>query len=146
LGAVVLYPNTDPGYEGDIQAITNAARRDPGVRVFPSLPREVYLRLLRRAEVLVGNSSSGLIESAYLGTPSVNVGPRQEGRLRAAPCVLNAADNQDAVRRAIRKARRLHPQPGAWTAYGDGRAGRRIARKLATIGLTRRLAHKKITY
>jgi len=146
LGAVVLYPNTDPGYEGIIQAITKAAARDPGVRVFPSLPREAYLHLVRRARVLVGNSSSGLIESAFLGTPSVNVGPRQEGRLRAASCVLDAADNQAAVRQAIRRAGRLRPRTGAWTAYGDGRAGRRIAQKLAAIRLDRRLTHKKITY
>ena len=145
LGAVVLYPNTDPGYTGVIAAIREA-QGDGEVRAYRSLPREVYLELLRRARVLVGNSSSGIIESAFLGTPSVNVGRRQEGRLRAARCVLEAGESRTAIRRAVRRALGLRPRAGAWTAYGDGHAGRRIAEVLASVKLDERVGYKRITY
>lgn len=145
LASVVLYPNSDPGNSGIIRAIQRA-RHHPSVRVYPSLPRPVYLSLLRRARILVGNSSSGIIEAAFLGTPAVNVGQRQAGRLRASRCILDASENVASIRRAIRAARRMRPRPGARTAYGDGRAGKRIAKVLATVKLTERLAFKRITY
>jgi GDP/UDP-N,N'-diacetylbacillosamine 2-epimerase (hydrolysing) len=145
LSAVVLYPNSDPGHTGIVQAIQRAERRSD-VRIYRSLPRDVYLRLLRHAKVLVGNSSSGIVESAFLGTPSVNIGQRQEGRERAARCVLDAAENTTDIERALGQALRLRPRAGRWTVYGDGRAGRRIAEVLADIDLNRRLSYKKITF
>ena len=145
LAAVVCYPNSAPGFGGIVRAIESAARR-ANVRAYRSLPRTVYLQLLRAAKMLVGNSSSGIIESAFLGTPSVNVGDRQAGRLPAAPCVLNAPDNRAAIRRAIRRARSLRPRPGARTAYGNGTAGARIACCLARLPLDRRLRSKKISH
>ena len=145
LGAVALYPNTDPGYTGIIQAIKQAPAHS-GMRTYPSLPRQVYLRLLRRAKVLVGNSSSGVIESAFLGTPSVNIGPRQDGRLRPASCIIDAAENRAAIRQALRRALALRPRAGAWSVYGDGHAGQRIAQALADLNLDPRLGYKKITY
>jgi hypothetical protein len=60
--------------------------------------------------------------------------------------VLNAPDNRAATRRAIRRARRLRPRPGARTAYGNGTAGARIARHLDRLPLDRRLRSKKISY
>jgi UDP-N-acetylglucosamine 2-epimerase (non-hydrolysing)/GDP/UDP-N,N'-diacetylbacillosamine 2-epimerase (hydrolysing) len=145
LSAVALYPNSDPGHTGILEAIQRAARRSD-VRAYPSLPREVYLRLLQHAKVLVGNSSSGIVESAFLGTPSVNIGPRQEGRERAARCVLDAADNAADIERALGKALHLRPRVGGWTVYGDGRAGSRIAEVLADVSLDHRLSYKKITF
>jgi UDP-N-acetylglucosamine 2-epimerase (non-hydrolysing)/GDP/UDP-N,N'-diacetylbacillosamine 2-epimerase (hydrolysing) len=145
LSAVVLYPNTDPGHTGILQAIRRAERR-ADVRAYPSLPREVYLGLLHHAQVLIGNSSSGIVESAFLGTPSVNIGPRQEGRERAARCVLDATEDTADIERTLHKALHLRPRPGRWTVYGDGRAGPRIAEVLADIELDRRLSYKKITF
>ncbi|UCG32625.1 MAG: UDP-N-acetylglucosamine 2-epimerase (hydrolyzing) [Phycisphaerales bacterium] len=144
LSAVVLYPNSDPGHTGILQAIQGAEHRSD-VRAYASLPREVYLRLLHHAKVLVGNSSSGIIESAFLGTPSVNIGPRQEGRERASRCVLDAGESTADIDRALRRALRLRPRAGSWTVYGDGRAGPRIAEVLAGIGLDRRLSYKRIS-
>lgn len=142
---LVIYPNSDPGNTGIIRAIERAQKQGR-VRAFRSLPRDVYLSLLRHAEVLVGNSSSGIIESAFLGTPAVNVGDRQAGRLRASPAVVDAHESPRALRSAIRKARKMRLRAGTRTAYGDGRSGPRIARILAATKLTDRLAFKRITY
>jgi UDP-N-acetylglucosamine 2-epimerase (non-hydrolysing)/GDP/UDP-N,N'-diacetylbacillosamine 2-epimerase (hydrolysing) len=145
LEPLIIYPNSDPGNSGIIRAIERAQKQGRA-RAFRSLPRDLYLSLLQNAEVLVGNSSSGIIESAFLGTPAVNVGLRQTGRLRASPAVIDAADSPSALRLAIRKARKLRPRAGTRTAYGDGRSGPRIARILAATKLTDRLAFKRITY
>ncbi|NLE57006.1 MAG: UDP-N-acetylglucosamine 2-epimerase (hydrolyzing), partial [Planctomycetes bacterium] len=112
-------------------------------RVFRSLPREDYLLLASHAAVLVGNSSSGIIESASLGVPAVNIGPRQEGRLRCGRSVVDVPDQPLAIRRAVaRAARTTRPAPTR-SVYGDGRAGERIARILGCLKADDRLTRKR---
>ena len=111
-----------------------------------SLPREDYLRLVSRAAVLVGNSSSGIIEAASIGINAVNVGPRQAGRLRCGPNVIDAGESTQAVTRALRRALR-RPRPStARSVYGDGRAGERVANVLARLITTPALRRKRLTY
>jgi len=145
LAGVVIYPNSDPGHRGIIQAISELRDRNQWRR-FRSLARIDYLRLLSRAAVLVGNSSSGIIESGNMGINAVNVGARQEGRLRCGPNVIDANPNPAAVTRAIRQALD-RPRPGRGpSAYGDGRAGHRVAGLLERLIITPRLLHKRLTY
>ncbi len=145
LWPVVIYPNSDPGYSGIVAAI-EARKRRPGVSVFRSLPRTDYLRALIGARVLVGNSSSGIIESATAGTPAVNIGPRQAGRRRCGPAVLDCSHARSAIRRSIQKARILRPRRGSRGAYGDGRAGERMATLLDELELGDSLRRKRIRY
>ena len=89
LAATVVYPNSDPGHAGIIEAIEKArARKRAPLRVERSLARDDYLRRLAESRVLVGNSSSGIIEAASAGTPAVNVGDRQAGRQRSGSSVV----------------------------------------------------------
>lgn len=140
----IIYPNTDRGHTGIIEAIEAHARSsdEESVCVFRSLPREQFLKLLVESRVLVGNSSSGIIESAAAGTPAVNVGLRQSGRERAKGWVYDAEESRasilSAIRTALAKARR---KPD--TSYGDGRAGERIAKHLASVSLSETF-HKKV--
>jgi UDP-hydrolysing UDP-N-acetyl-D-glucosamine 2-epimerase len=128
LPGVAIWPNSDPGHDGIIRELERLTGRC--WRVFRSLVREEYLRLVQGSAVLVGNSSSGIIESASLGVNVVNIGPRQEGRLRCGRNVLDAGEDEAAILRAIHTAlRRPRPDPGQ-SVYGDGRAGERIARGL----------------
>jgi UDP-hydrolysing UDP-N-acetyl-D-glucosamine 2-epimerase len=133
LHRLISYPNTDRGNRGVLQAIEQHQRTSPReeVRVFRSLPRDEYLRALIHADVLVGNSSSGIIEAPLAGTPTVNVGPRQTGRQVGGPSVIHAGESGQAIHKAIEAALRKRPRPGRQTPYGDGRAGGRIARILA---------------
>src|SRR5262249_15618112 len=76
-------PNADIGGRAISRMIEEfTQRRQDRVRVFTSLGQLKYLSILKLADVVIGNSSSGLIEAPALGKPTVNVGPRQQGRLR----------------------------------------------------------------
>ncbi len=148
LARIILYPNTDRGHTGVLRAIDRHRRRSrPGqVRVFRSLPRDQYLQLLIAARLLVGNSSSGIIEAPLAGTPSVNVGGRQAGRLVAGPSVIQTPESPTAIRKAIRAALRMPVKAGRKTVYGDGFAGRRIAALLDRLPMSCPPAPKTITY
>ena len=62
-----------------------------------------YLNLLCHVDIVIGNSSSGIIEAPFLGTPSVNIGPRQKGRLRA-PSVIDCSGSVIEISDAIELA------------------------------------------
>jgi UDP-N-acetylglucosamine 2-epimerase len=109
------------------------------------LRRSAFIEHLIQARVLIGNSSSGIIEAPFVGTPSVNVGSRQAGRLRGGPTVLEANEAAASIRAALRKALRIHGAPGR-SEYGDGTAGRRIAGILSRVTLDDKLRRKLIAY
>ena len=147
LPALVVYPNSDAGGRAMIDVIERARR--PNLIAVPSLPRDEYLALLRRAAALVGNSSSGIIEAPSFRTPVVNVGDRQAGRERAAN-VIDVRPTRAEVLRGIETA--LHDAAfrrrlaRCRNPYGDGHAGVRIARVLTRVPLDERLRMKSITF
>lgn len=148
LRRLILYPNTDRGHRGVLEAIERHRRRSArqDVQVVPSLPRDDYLCALIGATVLVGNSSSGIIEAPLAGTPSVNVGPRQAGRQRGGRSVIDCDESEASIRRALRRALQLGHRSPRRTAYGDGRSGARIAEVLAGLPLSPEFGRKVITY
>ncbi len=138
--ALVLYPGADPGSDAVIAEIEHAATRHANLSVARNLGDE-YLPVLKAADVLVGNSSSGIIEAASLCLPVVDVGDRQRGRLRP-PNVLHVAEDEAEVRGAI--ARALSPEfratlAGLGNPYGDGSSAERIVRALLDAPLGRLL-------
>ena len=145
LRRTMIYPNSDRGHEGIIHVIEAHRRRctDGAGRVHRALDRDAYLRLLIDADVLVGNSSSGIIEAGIAGTPAVNVGPRQEGRRKSGRWVIDAKETLPAIRAALKKALSSGPIIARRTPYGDGRAGRRIALALASMPLDDAFRRKK---
>jgi UDP-N-acetylglucosamine 2-epimerase (non-hydrolysing)/GDP/UDP-N,N'-diacetylbacillosamine 2-epimerase (hydrolysing) len=152
---VTVYPNNDPGSAGIVEcwgALQHrryrATPRALARRVFVrNLPRGAFLGLLRDAAVLVGNSSSGIIEAGSFGTPVIDVGPRQAGRERGEN-VTTVPFRQAAVRAALAAVwnggrPRRYPRKNP---YGRGDTARRIARVLATMALSPRLRRKLIAY
>jgi UDP-N-acetylglucosamine 2-epimerase len=111
------------------------------MRFFKNLPIDTYVRLMARTQCLVGNSSSGIREGAFIGTPVVNIGTRQAGRERGHN-VVEAPHDADAIRRAIERQIQHGPFPRDRT-YGDGLAGSRIAAVLAESTVT---IQKRITF
>lgn len=149
LEALVIYPNSDRGHSGVIDAIDqHIGRAQNGCRVkaVKSLSRDEYLESLCRAKVLVGNSSSGVIEAPVIGTASVNVGSRQAGRLRAGSSVIDSNETLSDIRRVLARALRKRPRRLADTPYGDGQAGIRIAEVLAGTPLSEAFRRKKNTF
>lgn len=143
----ILYPNSDRGHPGVIRAIEAHGRRYAGaVTIHRSLPRVEYLRLLVRSAVLVGNSSSGIIEAPFAGTPTVDIGPRQLGREPGGQSVLHVGETDAEIRAGLQRALRMRPRAGQQTVYGDGHAGERVAHILADLRIDARLLRKTITY
>lgn len=140
---IFVYPNADAGSRELIRrAETFAANRD--ARVLVNLDHHTYLSLLANCAALVGNSSSGIIESTSLEVPAVNVGIRQRGR-EYATNVIDVPAQHSAIRRAILKA--LSPDfrrtiRGLESPYGNGEAAKIIARVLVTTPLGERLLFK----
>lgn len=141
---LVLHPNHDAGRVGIVRAIETS-----GLRAVEHLPRATFVgllkRLAKRGGVQVGNSSAGLIESAAVGLPVVDVGVRQAGRERAANAVHAAVEFEEDVGRAIASALKL-PRTGEHP-YGDGKAGERAAAAFATTDpRDAKLLRKRNTY
>jgi len=98
---IITGVNADPAYESITLLLDDFVRRMGARALFvPTLGRVKYLSLLECADVVIGNSSSGIIETPSLGTPTVNIGPRQDGRLRA-PSVIDCAPDETAIMAAI---------------------------------------------
>lgn len=148
LKRVIIFPNSDRGHTGVLKAIAAHQRqcaRDE-VRVIRSLPRAAYLQELLEAEVLVGNSSSGLLEAPTAGTPAVNIGPRQQGRERGGRAVIDAGESFASISEKLAAARRKRPKIGGTTPYGDGKAGARTATHLAQVPLDAAFRTKRNVY
>ncbi len=139
--ALVLLPNTDAG--GERIRSTLEGFSSSRCRTVAHLPRDDYLAWLTVADVMVGNSSSGIIEAASLGIAVVNVGERQNRRERNAN-VIDVDVSREAVAAGIKNAKALHA-PYA-NVYGDGTAGNRIVGLLESLPLNKELLHKCNAY
>lgn len=132
LPAIVLWPNADAGSDDIARGIRKWRERklDRHMHFFKNLPIETYVRLMRKTACLVGNSSSGIREGAFIGTPVVNIGTRQTSRDRGSN-VVDVSHEKDLIKAAI--ARQVeHGQYAMEPIYGDGNAGQRIADILST--------------
>ena len=133
---VVTYPNADTAGRTIIARLEEFAGRHDRVRLVRNLGDDVYLSLLRHADAMVGNSSSGLIEAPSFELPVVNVGARQAGRLRAAN-VVDVGPDRDEILAGVDAA--LTPAfraglSGMKNPYGDGHAAERIVEALHAAG------------
>ncbi len=148
-GIVFTYPNADTAGRRLIAALDAwVAPRAPRVKAFASLGSQRYMSLMRLCDVVVGNSSSGLIEGPALRRATVNIGDRQQGRLRAAS-VIDAAETAAAIEGALRQA--LSPAfqatlPGLRSPYGHGQASRAIRDRLKQVPLAARKAFFDIAH
>ncbi len=138
---LALHPNHDAGREGILAAIEAA----PGLAHRPHLDRPTFVGLLRRARVLVGNSSAGLIECAALGRAAVDIGRRQAGREHAGNVIRCPDWEPDAVAAAIASALAAPPFTGPHP-YGDGHCGERVAAVLAAAHSDNHPIVKRCTY
>lgn len=104
LKCVITYPNNDAGGVSIIELVDDYARRHPErVRAVPSLGMRRYHSLLRHAALVIGNSSSGIVEVPSYGIPTVDIGIRQRGRI-AASSVIHCGTGADDIRAAITAA------------------------------------------
>lgn len=138
-----FWPNVDAGSDGTSKGIRTFREKNPDVPIhfFKNMEPLDFLRLLKYSKGLIGNSSVGIRECAYLGVPVTNIGSRQNRRDRGRN-VIDVSYNKDEIKNAIK----THIANGHYsndTVYGGGDAGKRIADKISELKLK---YHKTITY
>ena len=130
---IITYPNADTSGRELITVIEKyAAENRNRVYVSTSLGQLNYLSALQYMDLVIGNSSSGLIEAPSFKVPTVNIGSRQQGRLQA-ESVVQCDENQESIKEAMNQA--LSPGfkerlTSTGNPYGDGRASERMVRQL----------------
>ncbi len=142
---VIIYPNSDAGGYQIIDEIESRSFDDT-VRSFQSLPRREYLGLLAASDLMIGNSSSGIIEAPSFGLPVVDIGPRQKGRERAEN-VLSVPYDTESIRNVVSEfmenSSAQQRAENCDNPYAFGGAGKLIAETLAEIDLDETLLQKK---
>lgn len=148
LQTIIVYPNADAGGRKMIEVIKKYGKNRL-IKPIISLPHKDYLGLLKAASVLIGNSSSGIIEAPSFCLPVVNVGSRQAQRERNTN-IIDVPHKKAAIIAVINKAlydkRFKQRVRGCKNLYGDGQASQRIVRALSTIKLDKTLLQKQMTY
>ena len=133
MAAIILWPNADAGADDIARGMRKWRERglDERMHFFKNLPVATYVRLMKKTACLVGNSSSGIREGAFIGTPVVNLGTRQNDREHGGN-VCHAPHDSKAISDAI-KTQVSHGSFASEPIYGDGNAGRKIAQILAAV-------------
>lgn len=145
---VAIFPNNDAGNQ-EIRRILER-HRHLFARIERTLPRYLYVGLMNSASVMVGNSSSGIIEAPCVKLPAVNVGDRQRGRYRGNN-VIDVPVERTAIRKALERAlskefRQFLNEHGDNPYFGDGNVAKRIVHILKTVPITEELLKKALVY
>ncbi len=144
---IIILPNNDAGSKGVKIAINEY--RQGEYHMYANLKREDYLGLLKNANCIVGNSSSGLLEAPTFKVPAVNIGRRQNMRFRGIN-VIDVPFEEEKVVMAIEKAMskefRNYLAEKCTNPYGDGHSSERILELLLNTKVEQKLLVKKLTY
>jgi UDP-hydrolysing UDP-N-acetyl-D-glucosamine 2-epimerase len=144
---IFCYPNVDAGSRALIdRSQAFLASRGNG-RIFTNLPALDYWSLLRNADLMIGNSSSGIMETGSFALPTVNVGMRQQGRERGRN-IVDAEPNSTSILSAVQRARSAEFRAslrGMVNPYGEGTASQKIVDVLTSVPLTQELLLKRAT-
>jgi len=138
-------PNADTNGRVLIRMIDEYVKKQPGrAKAFTSMGQLLYLSAIKNADVVIGNSSSGITEVPALNKPTVNVGNRQKGRLRASS-VIDCEENEEQIISAIQTALSTEFQASLRqlpSPYGDGNSSILIKERLKTVALKGIIAKK----
>ena len=132
---IITKSNSDQGGARINELLDKANEEIENVHVYPSLGIRRYLSLMKSAEFVLGNSSSGIVEAPAFGVPTVNIGNRQRGRLQSESIITCAESTEDkvlAIKKALSEEHRLICSKVV-SPYGDGRAAEKIAEKIFEV-------------
>lgn len=138
-----FWPNVDAGSDGTSNGLRSYREEHPDnkIKFFKNIESDDFLKLLKNALCLIGNSSVGIRECSYLGIPVVNIGTRQNRRQRGEN-VRDVAYHNDEIYDAV-KYQISHGHYDKEMIYGDGRSGQKIADILskAMLGITKVISY-----
>lgn len=137
--AILVLPNNDAGFSNIIKNIKNSK-----LKFVETLSIDDYVNLLKRSSGLIGNSSSGIHETATFNIPTINIGTRQQGRLRSNN-VIDVDYNKNEILEAIQKSKKMMGKE-FHKIYGTGNSSEQIVELLKTIDISKDIIQKQITY
>jgi len=135
---IVIYPCTDPGWKGIIEAI-NSYKNYENFKIFKNIEGKYFWSLLKYSSFIIGNSSSGIIESQFLKIPAINVGRRQNKRLKNKN-IVSTKHNVKKIKNAIKKVLNSNRKDllKIKSIYGNGNAN------IKTFNIIKKLCHTSI--
>lgn len=145
---IVTKSNADQGGSRINTLLDEAEKKIDNLHVFISLGVRRYLSLMKYAEFVLGNSSSGIVETPAFHVPTVNIGDRQKGRIQS-ESIINCGPSRNEIGKAIKKAMTKHHKEvcnNVISPYGDGHAAKQIAEKTIEVVTTTEINLKKKFY
>ena len=144
---IVIGPNLDSGSDIIMKTIIKFSKKYDFIKFYKTFPRSDYLGLIKNCGVLVGNSSSGIIEASLFKKPVVNIGIRQRSRERGHNVIDVEHFNQKSIYYAIKKSLGLKREKlRDISIYGERNVSKKIVKQLEIIKLNSKLIQKQITY
>ncbi len=144
---IAVAPNSDSGNNIIFKQLEKFSKLHPSFMLFKSFPRSDYLGMLKNCKVLVGNSSSGIIEASYFKIPVVNIGIRQKNREKGSNVLDTKNNSVNTIHKKLVMALKMKKSDLSTTSiYGDGNAAKKIIKHLETIKLTHALIEKQILF
>src|SRR3989344_6457186 len=143
---IVVLSNSDAGSQAARRVMSHHHKEH--MQIHANLPRREYLGLMKIADVIVGNSMSGIIEAPTYGLPTVNIGNRQRGRLQGNN-VINVGYSEQDIVAAIKKAMSpafVKRAAAGKNPYGDGHSAKRIVEVLVSVPIDEKLLVKRMSY
>jgi len=147
LQTFIIYPNSDLGYKQIVDEINNT--NSSNFTILKNVERDAYLKLLANCSVLVGNSSSGILEAPSFRVPVINIGNRQRGRPQAQNiinCEFDSESIWSKIKFALEDIKYKESLQDVINLYGDGKSSKRICKILSSIEINRLLIDKECTY
>jgi UDP-N-acetylglucosamine 2-epimerase (non-hydrolysing)/GDP/UDP-N,N'-diacetylbacillosamine 2-epimerase (hydrolysing) len=139
--SLVILPNNDAGFSAIINEI-----QESNIKSVETLNISDYVNLLKNCIALVGNSSSGIHEAATFNVPVINIGTRQQGRLRPSN-VMDVGYDHEQISDCMDKAVALKKSGTVFeNPYGDGKSAARIVALLKTLDVSSSIIQKRISY
>jgi len=146
---IITYPNSDVGSDIIIKKIKQYEEENDNVKVFKSLGIQLYLSVIKKCGVVIGNSSSGIVEAPYFKIPVVNIGNRQKGRLMAKNiinCNYDSYEIYNSKKKALSDEYREYVKNETVSLYGDGNTGEKIVEVLENINIDEKLIMKRLVW
>ena len=142
--SIIIAGNVDAGSQKIKKIIKNSK-----IKYYDNLPFIKYISLLYHSSVIIGNSSSGIMEAPFLHIPSVNIGTRQSGRSKI-QSIINVNYNKNEIKKAIKKAlldkKFLNSVKRQKNPHGNGMASKKIIQILEKMDFDNILIQKKLSY
>ena len=147
LTTIAIAPNSDAGNKAIFNNLKMYSKKYSFIKVYKNIPRADYLGFLRYCGVLVGNSSSGIIEASYFSIPVINIGIRQDNRETGRNVTNIKNFDQKQIHSAIKKALKIkNVKNCSSNIYGDGNSSEIIIKFLSKLKINDELLQKQIHY